>query len=367
MVSKACIVGAYQRKLEAMAEAGPDLELTVAVPPFWRDERGVTRLEYAHTQGYRLTVCRIALNGSFHLHFYPWLARLIAEVRPDIVHIDEEPYNLATYHANIMARRTGARTLWFSWQNLARRYPPPFLWIERYNLRHVDYAIVGSRTSAEVWRSKGYSGHLAVIPQFGVDPDVFSPRATQRSGGPVHIVYVGRFVPEKGVDVLLDALVSLQGCWRATLLGSGPAEGQLRERVRALHLADRVAIRPWLPSTTMPDFYREADVLVLPSRVQPNWTEQFGRVLIEAMACETAVVGSDVGEIPHVIGDAGRVFPEANAAALGAVLDALMRDPALRRDLGARGRARVLNAYTQQQVARATLAVYRAMLDEGRN
>ena len=84
------------------------------------------------------------------------------------------------------------------------------------------------------------------------------------------------------------------------------------------------------------------------------------------MACETVVVGSDAGEIPHVIGDAGRVFPEADATALRAILDTLIRAPKLRRDLGAHGRERVLSHFTQQEIARATLAVYRAMLRAGR-
>jgi glycosyltransferase involved in cell wall biosynthesis len=293
------------------------------------------------------------------------LARVVREVRPDVVHIDEEPYNLATYQANLLARRCGARTLWFSWQNLARRYPPPFSWIERYNLRHVDHAIAGSQTAAQVWRTKGYAGPLAVIPQFGVDPDTFFPPAVPRREAPVHIAYVGRLVPEKGIDLLLDALASLQGSWRATLLGSGPSESGLRERVKSLGMTGRVTFRPWLPSTETPDFYRETDILVLPSRAQSNWTEQFGRVLVEAMACEVTVVGSDVGEIPHVIGDAGRVFPEADAAALGATLDGLIREPGHRHDLGARGRVRVLEHYTQQEIAKATIAVYRATMAVG--
>ncbi|MBM3150529.1 MAG: glycosyl transferase family 1, partial [Chloroflexi bacterium] len=72
MLSKACIVGAYQKKLEELARF-PDVELTVVVPPCWRDERGVMRLEREHTQGYELAVERMALNGHFHLHFYPGL------------------------------------------------------------------------------------------------------------------------------------------------------------------------------------------------------------------------------------------------------------------------------------------------------
>src|SRR2546430_1576859 len=122
MVSKACLVGAYQRKLEELAQRG--IELTVIVPPSWRDESGEVRLERTYTTGYRLLVEPIRFNGYYHLHYYPGLARRMAEFRPDIAHIDEEPYNLATWHALRLAREYGARSLFFSWQNLLRSYPP---------------------------------------------------------------------------------------------------------------------------------------------------------------------------------------------------------------------------------------------------
>ena len=365
MLSKACIVGAYQRKLEEIAARAPEMTLVVATPPSWREGRSVTRLELAHTRGYRLEVLPMAFNGQFHLHFYPTFSRLIRDFRPDIVHIDEEPYNLATYLANRQARRCGAKTLWFSWQNLLRRYPSPFAWIERYNLRHIDYAIAGSATAAEVWRRKGYTGPLTVIPQFGVDTDIFLPSVVARSDEPgdaIHIAYAGRLVPEKGIDLLLEALSGLDGPWRATIQGSGPMEARLRDLARVHNLTERVVFRSPVPSVDMPAFYRTLDVLVLPSRTQKNWAEQFGRVLVEAMACGVAVVGSTAGEIPHVIGDAGIVFPENDVQALRAALARLIHAPSLRRDLRTQGRARVLAQFTQQHVALETLRVYREML-----
>lgn len=367
MLSKACIVGAYQRKLEEMAARAPEMALVVAVPPEWKDKGSVTRLELAHTRGYRLEVLPLAFNGQFHLHCYPTLGRLVREFRPDIVHIDEEPYNLATYLANRQARRFGAKALWFSWQNLLRHYPPPFNWIEQYNLRHIEYAIAGSATAAAVWRRKGYAGPLAVIPQFGVDPYIFLPsavanEAVSRGEVPSHIAYAGRLVPEKGVDLLLKALSGLQGPWRATIQGNGPEETRLRALAAQHGLTARVTFCPPIPSVDMPAFYRGLDVLVLPSRTHENWTEQFGRVLVEAMACGVTVVGSTAGEIPHVIGDAGIVFPENDVEALRTALAHLIHDPALRRDCGARGRARVLAQFTQQRVAEQTIQVYREML-----
>ena len=103
MLSKACIVGIYQRKLEAIARQG--VELTALVPPSWQDERGEQALERSYTEGYRLRTIPIRFNGSYHLHHYPTLGAQLRAARPDIVHIDEEPYNLATWQALYQARR----------------------------------------------------------------------------------------------------------------------------------------------------------------------------------------------------------------------------------------------------------------------
>jgi glycosyltransferase involved in cell wall biosynthesis len=372
IISKACVVGAYQRKLEEIA-AYDDVELTAAVPPEWRDERGVLKLERAYTSGYRLVVEPMWLNGSFHLHFYPWLAKRMAEVRPDVVHIDEEPYNLATWHALRLARRHRARALFFSWQNLHRRYPFPFSMMEAYVLRHADYAICGNHDAEQVWRAKGYAGPAAVIPQFGVDPELFSPgppggaaskdgRSTHQRGAAFTIAYAGRFVPEKGVDVLIRAAATLSGDFRLRLLGSGPQENRLRRLAAECGLGDRVTFEPWMPSTEFPNFLHAVDAFVLPSVTYPHWKEQFGRVLVDAMACGVPVVGSTCGEIPNVIGEAGLIVPERSVEALAAALQTLQHDPQLRAGLGASGRARVLARFTQKQVAAETVQVYREML-----
>ncbi|MGD2176697.1 MAG: glycosyltransferase family 4 protein [Anaerolineae bacterium] len=380
MISKACVVGAYQRKLEEIARF-PDVDLMVIVPPSWQEDGRVVSLERAHTEGYKLVVEPLVFNGSFHLHFYPRLRQRLHTFAPDVVHIDEEPYNLATFHALWLTKQTGAGALWFSWQNLDRRYPLPFRLIERYCLRRADYAIAGSEGAAQIWRRKGYSGPMAVIPQFGVDPDIFAPSPSIGLGQPSSsqldtglarrdpaqgfvIGYVGRLVPEKGVDLLLDAVKDLQGIWRLHIVGEGPELGALKIQARRLGLGSRVTLEEgWLPSLRMPAFYRQLDALVLPSRSRPNWVEQFGRVLIESMACGVPVVGSDCGEIPNVIGDAGLVFPEDDAEALRECLTRLMRDPDLWSSLARRGRERVLDRFTQKRIAAQTVAVYREVSD----
>ncbi len=362
MVSKACIVGMYQRKLEEMARL-PDVELTVIVPPAWSDPSGELRLERVYTQGYRMLVEPIRFNGNFHLHYFPTLGKWLREICPDVVHIDEEPYNIAAWHALWLSRRVNARTLFFSWQNILRHYPFPFSLGERWTLNTVDYAIAGTGSAAEIWRAKGYDGPMTVIPQFGVDPQIFSPATSRPSGRGFVIGYVGRLVPEKGIDVLIRALAEVPETWRLEIIGQGPEREALERLARSLNMGDQIAFTGQVPSTRMPEFFRELDLLVVPSQTRPNWKEQFGRVLIEAMACGVPVIGSNSGAIPDVLGDGGLIFPEDDEKALTAQIRRVMNDDVLRQDLSRQGRARVLEHYTHAQVAAHTVEVYRSMLD----
>jgi glycosyltransferase involved in cell wall biosynthesis len=360
MISKACLMGAYQRKLEEIA-AYPDIDLTVVVPPFWNGKGNYIPLERTHLEGYRMEVLPLRFNGNFHLHYHPGLRELIETLRPQIVHIDEEPYNLSTFHALRLARRYGSEGLFFSWQNLLRRYPPPFSQMEHWVLRHADYGVAGNEEAVEVWREKGYEGPLAVIPQFGVDPAMFSPADHPLDREHFAIGYAGRFVPEKGLDLLIQAAAGLSGKWVLRLLGDGPLREDIQKLAGVYNISGSVRFEEKIPSTEMPGFYRQLDALVLPSRTQPNWKEQFGRVLIEAMACGVPVVGAESGAIPGVIGEAGLTFSEGDAAALQRQLQTLIDDPERHRALSEAGRKRVLEHYTQAQIASRTVAIYRGL------
>ena len=381
LISKALIVGAYQRKAEEIARQG--IDLTVLTPPSWRDRRGTQQAERLHTSGYELRTIPLLFNGAYHLHFYPTLVRELRKLQPAVVHLDEEPYNLATVLGVRAARSVGAKPLFFTWQNLYRRYPPPFHWFERIVYRACSVAIAGNAEARDVLVRKGYQGEIVVLPQFGVDPTIFRPQTgpeeeekVKRSGkgdelsrsplaashaSTFHIGYAGGLLPEKGLDLLLRACAGLTGVWRLTLVGSGEELEPLRKLAADGGIADRVTLGVRLPSAEMPDFYRSLDLLVLPSRTRPNWKEQFGRVLIEAMACGVPVLGSDSGEIPRVIGDAGAIFPEGDVETLRCQLQRLMVDGAARNGLAAAGRQRVLDRFTMAEIARQTVAVYKTV------
>lgn len=356
MVSKALVVGAYQRKAEEIARLG--VALTVLTPPAWRDRRGRQVAQARHTDGYTLRVIPIRFNGNFHLHHYPTLARELAELKPDLLHMDEEPYNLATWLGLRAAQRSGAVGLYFTWQNLYRPYPPPFSWIEQANYRRAPVAIAGNQDAAAVLRRKGYRGEISVIPQFGVDPVWFAPAHAPPEGGSLCIGYAGGLLAEKGVDLLLRACAMVRGEWRLQIAGEGEQRQMLIQLARELGIADRVNWHGRVDSSAMPGFYHGLDVLAAPSRATPTWKEQFGRVLVEAMACGVAVIGSDSGEIPNVIGDAGLLFAEGDASALAMHLQRLHDYPAERRSLAMAGRERVLAHYTMNGVAERTVAAY---------
>ena len=244
MVSKAVVVGAYQRKLEELA-ALPGIDLTVVVPPAWREGATTHRVEHAYTRGYHLVVDPILFNGRHHLHVYPKLARHF-NPRPDVLHVDEEPYNVVTGHALWLARRHGVPALFFTWQNLLRHYPPPFRQIELFSYRSARFAIAGNQEAAEVLRAKGYGGRVAVIPQFGIDPAVFRPLQGEKAG-PFRIGYLGRLVPAKGVDTLLRAGQGLPGAWRMEIRGDGESKAALVALAQSLGITERVEFAPTCP------------------------------------------------------------------------------------------------------------------------
>ena len=365
MISKALVAGTSQRKLEEIAKL-PDMELTVVTPEYWQSDDGSKQvLEKLYTTGYRMIVTPMTLNGNFHLHYYPQLGKIMREVRPEVVHIDEEPYNVATAQAMFLAQQHKARSLFFTWQNLYRNYPPPFRQLELYNYRYATAALAGNRDAEGVLRRKGYKGPVHVIPQFGFDTDIYkrsAPRIARKTDDPFTLGFIGRLKEEKGLPLMVEALTYLPKYCRVVFIGNGPMKSVLEEQAARLGVTDRVTFKGGVPTYEVPHEMEQLDTFVLPSITQPNWIEQFGRVLPESMSCETPVIGSTSGEIPHVIGDAGLVFQEGDAKDLARCVQKLLDDPTFYADLAKRGRQRVLENYTQEQIARQTYDVYREML-----
>ena len=358
-----------QRKIEALAQHD-DIEVTLIVPTWWRYALRDIPLEKRHDPRYRIVAGRVALSGRINGHFY-WPDTLLAvkDFAPDVLHIEQEPTSLAALQWLAVNRlRARVHTVLFTWENLGVRHSAPQRLVESFTLRQLDHVIAGNRAGEALLRRKQFARPITVMPLVGVDAEQFAPPADdglRRSlglDGARVVGYLGRLVAEKGVADLLDAIVRLPADVKLLMVGKGPAQPALEKHAARLGVRERVVFVDAVPHNSVVRYLNCMDVFVLPSRTTPFWVEQFGHVLIEAMACAVAVVASSSGAIPEVIGDAGLIFREGDVGDLRAKLTRLLDDAALRATLAARGRERVLAEYTNDVLARKTIAVYRSLL-----
>ncbi len=360
LISKAMTVSATHQKARLL---GRHCRLVLLTPKRWSHYSAERADSPTNFEWIRLPT---VFTGHNHVHLYRGLTRVLDRLRPDLLHIDEEPWSAVTWQALREVKRLRAKSIAFTWQNIDKRYPPPFDAVERHSYRHIDLMIAGTEEAAGLLRKRGFDGPVRVVPQFGVDMGVFARRPSTRDQFQLPLDcflagYVGRLIPEKGISTAIEALVHLPGVHLA-LAGTGPDEPALRRVAARLEVGNRVHLLGGFPSTKVPEVMASLDALILPSRTTSRWKEQFGRVLIESMAMGIPVVGSDSGEIPRVIGDAGLIFPEGDVRALVAALQAL-RDRSLRERLVARADLRVRSHFTQECVADLTLRAWEDALD----
>ena len=299
---------------------------------------------------------------------YAGLDRALKSRSFDLVLVESEPWALVKWQAWLLTRcfQRGARFGEFSWENVERTgWKGKLLaWIYRLSSRLDDFVICGNKNCREIFLRQGARPDRALVAaQLGVDPEQFSPvepaelkELRLRRGLPPDsylVGFCGRFEPEKGVLDLVAAIQSLRGAFpqlELVLQGTGSLLPQLRgHNLPWMHILEAV------PHFEVPDFLRSIDVLVLPSKPfksrQRVWEEQFGHVLIEAMACGTLVLGSDSGSIPEVIGDPEAIFQNSNIDDLAQHLRAVFVDTALQRRLRERQRQRVFDYFTNERVA----------------
>lgn len=304
----------------------PGLELMVVVPDRWKHYgkwRPLSVLDEAkdviHPQKVRWPWMGPA---QFYLHHYPALGRVVKQFKPDVIDAWEEPWGLVSLQAARVRDRFApqAKLVLETEQNINKTLPLPFEWIRRKSLSKADWLVSRNPEGVQVCRDKGYLGPATVLPN-AVDAELFVPMDRDKARRDTGIDrpalgYVGRLVPEKGLAGLVDAMTKLEPNIKLYLVGEGPMEAELRSQVNRLGLEQRVLFIGRKPLQELPSVMNAIDALVLPSLTTTSWKEQFGRVIIEAFACGTAVLGSDSGAIPHVIGNDGWVFKEGDPEAI---------------------------------------------------
>lgn len=386
VVSHSYIVDLNCEKFKTLAALEPDLEVTVVVPKRWKP--GGVQNKSIETRSWQagnfrvVPISNFSQNNQGLLCFGADLIALLKTFRPDVIQVEQGSKSLAYAQLITLNRLLGlnARNLFFTWWNLPYNLTFPVSQIEAYNLRYTHGIVSGNQDGVEVLRQRGYQGPIRVMPQLGVDETLFRPQPQPDLSAALGIQsndfvvgYVGRFVEEKGLLTLCEALAGIQDQpWKWLLLGRGPLRQTLIDKATESGIAHRLVWIESVPHDDVPRYINLMDTLVLPSQTakqfktltSTGWKEQFGHVLIEAMAAQVPVIGSDSGEIPNVIAEAGLTFPEGNAEMLRDCLLSLMQSPKLRAEKGKQGRDRVLAHYTNQALARQQLAFYRQLATE---
>lgn len=349
-----------------------DVDITVVVPKC---------MAKRHHEGYKKLVGENydvrAVGTIFNFHnsvrkYLPGLFFLIWGLKPDIIFINNEPWSSTAVQVVFFCSifLPGTKVLIYTCENLVRKYPLPFRWMEKFVLKRAGLLLVITEKEGEaVLRGKGYTGRVAYLP-LSVDTGVFKKldarelRKSVAGDSKFVIGYAGRIVREKGVDLLIEAAKKLSTDYHILIMGDGREKMAIEHLVKKYGIIDRVSFLDFIPHERLPEYLNCLDALVLPSRTTPNWKEQFGRVLIEAMACGVPVIGSSSGEIPNVVGDAGLIFEEGDAGSLFNHLKTLAENTDLRKELGLKEKQRVDERFSAEKVNALTYDIYRQVLDE---
>jgi glycosyltransferase involved in cell wall biosynthesis len=368
VISHTYVLAANRGKLESLRSI-PGLEILLVVPTRWtnRDLRQVFLAEQIGESRFPIRALAAVSFGFGSLLTYSptGLWRTLREFRPDIVHVEEEPWGVGALETALICRWLRVPFVFFTWENTDRRLPLLLRLVRRLVFATARAAVAGNREAGVLLQGAGFRGAVSVLPQLGVDAQRFAVRQDADSHDVPIIGFVGRLVAGKGITVLLDSVARIDHPFQVMVVGNGPLKAEVISRARALGLDGKLVLHDTVRHHEIPQYLRRMSLLVLPSRTTATWKEQFGHVLIEAMACGIPVVGSDSGAIPEVIGDAGIVVREGDVAALARTISQLLADPARRRDLAARGRARVLLQYTNQSIAQRLVTVWDQVLTSG--
>jgi glycosyltransferase involved in cell wall biosynthesis len=346
---------AYPGNWDKLDELARHVELQVVTPARWATDRELHPVMDVPAADGRAWIHHrlptISQGNPFRYVYRPLpLLRVLRDFRPDVVHVEQEPESLSLLQLSFLKLVFGYRLVFVAWENVN---PLRLGWAFRaINLVVADGGIFGNRAALERCRGYGYRGPASLAPQYGFAVAGYpEPRP---EGARFAVGYAGRLVAEKGIASLLDAIHRVPEA-DLVVAGDGPLADLVRSdpQVRWLGNLDRPA---------MTAFWRSIDALAVPSQTTRKWAEQFGRVVVEAMAHGVPVIGSSSGAIPEVIGDAGLVIPEGDGAELAKAIERLRADDGLRERLVRRGYERVEGVYHYDVVMPATVHFYEQLL-----
>lgn len=351
-----------------------DVRLSLIVPSFYVENYKKNKVEKTFDPTYRIIV---GMLFGKHPNRAIFLNKLLKEVlkKPDIICVHSDENFFLTFQVLLFKLLFSPKSkfIFHTWQNIHfndEYYPQASKilfyvdnMIEKFILKFSDACITRNLEAISIMKKKGFAGALTYIP-WGTDidnlykRDVTDVRSKYELSGFV-IGYIGRLVEEKGILDLIEAVKNIEDNYTLLIIGDGPIKKKIVTKAEESGIAKHLRLLDGIPFKDVPIMMNCIDTFALPSRTSITWKEQFGRVLVEAMACEIPVIGSDSGAIPDVIGNAGLIFKEGNIKDLTSKLITLMKDDNLRKKLGQRGRQRVLEHFTWQRFAEKSYSFFK--------
>jgi glycosyltransferase involved in cell wall biosynthesis len=248
----------------------------------------------------------------------------------------------------------------------------------RWSFARADAVTAPSEDLLERARSLGARGRLELVP-YGVDATAFRPdeddaRNLREELGlvpdDVVVLGVGRFIPVKGFEYLVDAVAHARAdvpLLKLVLVGDGDLSSALRARAERAGLGDAVRFTGLLPPAQVSRYLAAADLVAVPSVHHDGYVDGLPNVALEAMSSATPLVASRVGGLPYVVEEdtTGLLVPEGDVDALAGAITRLARDPGLRTRMGEAARARVERELTWEAVARRIAGIYESVTGRG--
>jgi len=224
VASHTYIVDINRAKFKILANLEPGIEVTVVVPQRWKPggvQNKTIETEFYQQGSFKVVpISNFSQNNQGLLTFGTDIIQLLHEFKPQIIQVEQGSKSLA--YAQLIAlnnlRKLKAKNILFTWWNLPYQLKWPVSMLENCNLQHTDGIIAGNLDGSKILRQRGYTGAIKVMPQLGVDKTLFYPTSkdadlSRRFGvEPTDFVvgFVGRFVEEKGLLTLGEALAGLK-------------------------------------------------------------------------------------------------------------------------------------------------------------
>jgi len=345
VISQSCLAAINRAPYRRLADLG--WKVQIVAPDKFTSSGFARRAEPAIPGDPPITLLPISSDHP-RLWTFRGLGELLERLQPKIAVLDVDPGSRLAVQVGRLQRSWGGVTTCISCDNMPRtaftemgRGLRPAV---KYGLvkgitalasQYVDHVFAISNDIVEVMKTRGFGNRVSQIP-LGFEPSVFFPNSNARLAVRERLglrtttfAYFGRLIPEKGVDLLLKALAELKDHPWQLMVDEfkhyrHPYVEQLKSSIVGLGIQGRVVYFDGAHHE-IADYMNAADVIVVPSRANAHWKEQYGRVAPEAMACGKLVVVSDSGALPQLVGEYGLVFRAGDGSALKELVHGILK------------------------------------------